>query len=141
MEKFSFEEYCFASLMVLSRAFAVNYHGEAEICMVPLVDMFNHQCDYDVSWSYRNDLGGFVTRAHKDIKRGKEIAEWYGPKPNGSLFSNYGFMLQTNDENIAYFKISLDKDDPAYELKKSMMVDKCDFRELAASANLDKEMT
>lgn len=68
-----------------------------------MVDMMNHNTEHEVTWGYDDKRQGFVASAIKDIKRGQQIYDTYGAKPNTAFLLNYGFLLEQNDENIAYF--------------------------------------
>lgn len=70
VRKYSYEEYVFASLIILSRVFGIQVHGKSEVAVVPLVDMMNHETEHEVSWGFDDKQDAFVASAVKDIKRG-----------------------------------------------------------------------
>ena len=65
--------------------------------------MMNHETEHEVSWGFDDKQDAFVATAVKDIKRGQQIYDTYGAKPNSAFLLNYGFLLSNNQENVVYF--------------------------------------
>ena len=90
----------FFCALMFSRAFE---HEICKIAMVPLADQFNHRsCDY--STIIRDDgLEGFKMYAERDINKGEQIFNFYGPYNNQWLFSTHGFVESNNPYDDTLF--------------------------------------
>ena len=96
-DKFSFEDYCTLRSIVGSRNFSLNIDGDTVSAMVPLGDMFNHNLPPDVKWTFDSMLDCYTMKATKDIKKGQEITDSYGGKPNNEYLLYYGFTMDDNN--------------------------------------------
>lgn len=95
-DKFNFEEYLRAGILVSSRIFSV-LKGDTETrIMLPIIDMLNHQNPNNVSWKYNQERNGVEISAVQKIKAGSEICLSYGTNQNVYNFLlNYGFYDKT----------------------------------------------
>ncbi|OAJ39683.1 hypothetical protein BDEG_23513 [Batrachochytrium dendrobatidis JEL423] len=93
--------------------------GLSEICLFPILDMFNHKRGYRVEWRMTEKGVSFITP--DGICKGSELLNNYGPKGNENLLSNYGFVIENNPED--YFKVflGLQQEDPLYTAKKAVL--------------------
>jgi histone-lysine N-methyltransferase SETD3 len=119
--RFSFEEFVWARLCVLSRIFGITIGQKKTSAMVPMADMLNHKKPPDTYWTYDNKLQAFVMTASLDLAGGLEIFDSYGPKANTDYLLNYGFVASYNIHNTAQFLCALDPSYPLFSLKQSVI--------------------
>jgi histone-lysine N-methyltransferase SETD3 len=58
-------------MMVSSRIFGIQIEGVKTDGFVAYADMLNHRRPRQTSWTYTDDMKGFVIEANEDIKRGE----------------------------------------------------------------------
>jgi histone-lysine N-methyltransferase SETD3 len=72
----------------------------------------------DTKWQFSDELNGFIITTIRPIQRGEQIFDSYGRKCNSRFFVNYGFSLDSNeDDNEAVMRFSLSPKDPLYSMK------------------------
>lgn len=76
--------------------------------------MLNHARVHPTEWTYNQQRQGFVITANNDIEKGTEIYDTYGRKPNRMFYSNYGFLEDGNDLNVADVYKCISSLDPLY---------------------------
>lgn len=108
-KEFSFGDYCKVRSLVGSRNFALNINDKNVSAMVPLGDMFNHDMEPDVRWTFDKDLDSYVMRANRSISKSHPITDSYGKKSNKDYLLYYGFTSDGNDIDSKTF-IDLDYD-------------------------------
>lgn len=86
--------------MVQSRHFPGTFAGledERSPCMVPLLDILNHNGDAEVNIQIH---GGFLEfRSESAVKAGDQIWNNYDAKGNTELLMCYGFAVESNEED------------------------------------------
>ena len=94
----SYEKYKYYYYLSQTRNFSrANSKFFSEInSMVPFMDLFNHDSNFNLDWEYDDDKKGFIIKAIKDIESGKELTTTYGNVDNINLFVVYGFTLKNN---------------------------------------------
>ena len=117
----SIREFAEMRMLVSSRICGVEIEGNRTEIFVPYGDMFNHNRPSQTTWSYSNELKGFVVEATKEIKKGDQIYFSYGRKCNSRFLLNYGFCLENNTENEISFNVTMREDDPLLEQKKKLL--------------------
>ena len=65
-------------------------------CLVPFLDLINHQNNYNSFYNFDYNSNEFILYAIKDIKINEEITISYGKLNNIELFNYYGFTLKNN---------------------------------------------
>lgn len=99
---FTFEEWCWAEVMVITRVFSVGNEGSG---MVPLVDTINHGPG-TFSWGDDSLDGSFRVRPRRDVKMGTPVSISFGDKGNHRWFVNYGMTFEGNEAfNVAQVDI------------------------------------
>ena len=88
-KEFSFGDYCKVRSLVGSRNFALNIDDKNVSAMVPLADMFNHNMEPDVRWTFDNELDSYVMRANHSISKSQPITDSYGKKSNKDYLLYY----------------------------------------------------
>lgn len=120
-EKVSITRYVYSRLAVMSRSFTItNAHGEKEIIMVPVMDMFNHSSNKNVEWGYNDEKKTFCLTTIADIKMGETINSSYGMRPNSDFFMHYGFLDTTNERKKIAALLNLEANDPNYQVKADL---------------------
>jgi SET domain-containing protein len=73
--------------------------------MAPIVDMINHSRHINCQYYYDGESQHFVVKATKDIKRGEQLLDTYGPqKTANTMLMEYGFF----EDRVSYdFEIVL----------------------------------
>jgi len=82
-----------------------------------MADMLNHKRPRETSWTFDNTRQSFTITSLKELLRGEQIFDSYGPKCNTRFLVNYGFALEYNEENMCQIPISIPTTDPHYALK------------------------
>jgi histone-lysine N-methyltransferase SETD3 len=138
--QWSFEEFAWASLVVLTRQFCITVEGEETTALVPLADLLNHKRPKESVWDYSDHDGGtFIVTSLVDIKKSHQIFDSYGCKCNSRLLVNYGFAVHENINTEAMFRLGLDQTDPLFpDHRKLLGMDELDIAitiEYAAAAS------
>jgi histone-lysine N-methyltransferase SETD3 len=89
--------------------------------------MLNHARVHPTEWSYNQQRQGFVITAKSDIDKGTEIYDTYGRKLNRVFYSNYGFLEDGNDLNVADIHTCLSARDSLYHFKLRLINQKVPF--------------
>ena len=98
----SYEKYKYYFYLSQTRNFArPNSKFFSDInSMVPFMDLFNHNINFNLDWEYDDDKKGFLIKAVKDIESNKELTTTYGNEDNINLFVVYGFTLKNNKYKV-----------------------------------------
>ena len=112
-------------MLITSRAFQLQISNEAddlEDTQVPFGDMFNHQIENNVDWTYDKVRRGFKMTAVRDISQNEELFDTYGKRSNYAFFLYYGMLLESPklnqiDKNEIVMYVVLTEEDPHYLLK------------------------
>lgn len=125
-------------MLVGSRIFGYEKHGNQTSGMVPLVDMINHSNESNSLWYFDDKLDSFILIATSDIKKNEEIFDSYGTKSNVDFLLYYGFTLETNPNPVVrigiedlegkkiYYQFDLksDLDSISYKMTKNIIINK-----------------
>jgi hypothetical protein len=110
--------------------------GEQIASLVPLADMMNHspsaKVTYMTSVASKSEVeeekkqgeeeeGSFKLKVHEVVKKGSQVFNNYGKRSNEKLLLNYGFMLEDNRDQEAYFVKLGFEGDPFKEQKMELM--------------------
>lgn len=66
----------------------------SEGCLIPFVDLFNHNPGVKITWKPVEDGVQFIT--NQIVEKGRQVYNNYGPKSNGTLMFIYGFFIEGN---------------------------------------------
>lgn len=97
--KYTFQEFCWARMMVGSRIFGLFIDGLKTEILAPFADMLNHKVPKETSWNFHQEDNSFVIESLKDIEVGQEVFDSYGKKCNSRFLLNYAFVIPNNKEN------------------------------------------
>jgi len=122
--RFTHAEFVWARLVVITRIFGLMIGKIKTDGLVPLADMLNHKRPRETKWSYENSQRGFVINALCNISSHSEVLDSYGRKCNSRFFVNYGFALESNDDNQASLTVQLRQNDPSFDLKRDILSQK-----------------
>jgi len=114
-------DYVWARTVVVTRVFGVKIRGASTEVLVPLGDMLNHKRPPDVDWTFDDERDAFVMTAARDIRRGEEMCDSYGRKPNGRFFVHYGFALESGADDEVQLHLAPTKDDPRNGAKADIL--------------------
>jgi len=114
---FSYDDFVWARLVVITRIFGMVIDGNKTEGLVPMADMLNHKRPRETKWTYAQNRKGFVITTLNVIEKGCEVFDSYGRKCNSRYFVNYGFVPEKNEDNEAVMYFELKKDDPTKDLK------------------------
>ena len=94
----SFKEFKYNFYIAQSRNFSrPNARFMSDLnSIVPFLDLFNHDNNFNCDWDYDDDKRGFVLRAIKDVEKGQELTVTYGDVDNLNSFVVYGFTFENN---------------------------------------------
>ena len=120
-EQFSFLKFIKARMLIGSRIFGVEINKKTTDVLAPFADLLNHKRPKQTHWYYDNQLNAFVIQSLENIKEGEEIYDSYGPKTNTRFLLNYGFALETNDNNEYLLRLSFNENVPLYDIKKKFL--------------------
>lgn len=68
----------------------------AKNCLVPLLDLINHNNTYNTNYTYTKFRKGFILYSVRDIIKGEQIYINYGKLNNIDLFVKYDFIIKDN---------------------------------------------
>ena len=124
-----YEKYKYNFYLVQTRNFArPNSEFFSDLnSIVPFIDLFNHDLNYNLDWDYSDNKKGYILKAIKDIEPNEELTVSYGDVNNMELFTVYGFTLNYNKFKIPIrikieeFKYSLYPSEDNNENKKEII--------------------
>jgi len=117
-DKYSYAEFVWARMVVITRIFGMTIKGLATDGLVPMADMLNHRRPgTDTNWTYDDAVNGFTITTTSEITLGSEIYDSYGRKCNSRFFVNYGFSLDQNEDNQVVFTLEIPAGDPQFKAK------------------------
>ena len=127
-------------MMICSRVFGFNIHGDKAEGMVPYADMLNHKMPRQTSWNYSNSRDGFIIEACERIKKGDQVYDSYGNKCNNRFLLNYGFVNLNNEaDNEVAITVTMSADDKLTEQKR-LICKENSSRTFRVMANLDTQI-
>eukprot|EP00472_Partenskyella_glossopodia_P014212 CAMPEP_0197540538 /NCGR_PEP_ID=MMETSP1318-20131121/66204_1 /TAXON_ID=552666 /ORGANISM="Partenskyella glossopodia, Strain RCC365" /LENGTH=402 /DNA_ID=CAMNT_0043099571 /DNA_START=71 /DNA_END=1279 /DNA_ORIENTATION=+ len=107
---FSYEDFVWARLVVITRIFGIVVNGVKTDGLVPYADMLNHKVPRETNWTYSDAKEGFNITTIRGLKMGAEVFDSYGHKCNHRFFVNYGFTIRNNhDDNECVISIDLEQ--------------------------------
>ena len=93
----SYEEFKLNYYLIISRNFVLKNNILSNInCLVPFLDLINHQNNYNSFYNFDYNSNTFILYAIRDIQINEEITISYGKLNNIELFNYYGFTLKNN---------------------------------------------
>ncbi|CAE8616461.1 unnamed protein product [Polarella glacialis] len=107
--------------MVQSRHFPGTFGGsedERSPCMVPLLDILNHQGDAEVNVQIHG--GCLEFRCDTPVQAGEQIWNNYGAKGNTELMMCYGFAVEGNEEDSVELSLAQASGEAPSELRLSI---------------------
>ena len=108
--KNSYEEFKYYFYLAHTRDFSCPnsqyYSGINSI--VPFMDLFNHDNNYNLDWDYSDKKRGFIMKSIKNIEKDEYLSTTYGDLDNIELFTVYGFTLE-NNRFKTLIRITIDK--------------------------------
>jgi histone-lysine N-methyltransferase SETD3 len=120
-ERFTFDMFLWAHLAVLTRVFGAKRNGAPEICLGPLLDIFNDGLPWNCAWGWSTDGQFLEVKADSPIAQGKELRTSYGAHSNFYLLRHYGFVHEHNPNNAVMVPLELPKDDPLMDEKRRLL--------------------
>jgi len=112
-EMYTFDDFVWARLCVLTRLFNFEIRGKETDGLVPFADMLNHANKPQVSWHYDDKSSCFVMTAETQVSALSQLFDSYGRKSQSRFFVNYGFTVDRNHrDNEACIRVELQDSDP-----------------------------
>uniref|UniRef100_A0A7S3PEP5 SET domain-containing protein n=1 Tax=Aplanochytrium stocchinoi TaxID=215587 RepID=A0A7S3PEP5_9STRA len=105
---FTKDEYFWARDMVDTRCFGLKVKGKVYTSMVPFADMPNHALECSLRWRFSVNDNAFVATAPCNQRKGSPVTLHYGSKENTALLANYGFVLDSNENDCVEVVILLE---------------------------------
>ncbi|KJE89095.1 hypothetical protein CAOG_00643 [Capsaspora owczarzaki ATCC 30864] len=87
-------------------------------CLLPLLDMMNHQFGASITWFTDETSVRFFTGAK--VRKGEQVYNNYGPKSNEELLMGYGFCLPNNEADHVKIQLTVGND-PDGEAKLAIL--------------------
>jgi hypothetical protein len=84
----------------LSSPISLSSSTDHSYSMLPGLDLMNHSNDANMEWDVDANDGTIRFRTLKQIKKGEECFNNYGPKSNTSLLFMHGFSLRNNPNDV-----------------------------------------
>ena len=114
--QFTYEQYLWARLIVLSRAFEWDNDDDPGLALVPFADMMNHanQRSYwsegrALDWVFNHTSNTYIVTFDRDVAAGDETTFTYMSVCNSKYLLYYGFTLEENfDFNSVEVRIPID---------------------------------
>jgi len=111
----SFQAYLWAHCVLASRAFPFILFDSSnklhKAFLIPVIDLLNHKNGTSVCW-YVSDDHDMVFSSLEDaskLKKGSELFNNYGDKPNYALLLGYGFAIPDNEFEITTLSLKVPK--------------------------------
>uniref|UniRef100_A0A915ANH1 protein-histidine N-methyltransferase n=1 Tax=Parascaris univalens TaxID=6257 RepID=A0A915ANH1_PARUN len=132
VSNFTFDLYRWAVACVTTRInfipsqYAKDSNGEpvAVPCLIPLLDMANHEFDYPLTVHFSTEGDYASIKATKDYKRGDEVTIFYGNRTNRQFFLHNGFVPDGENKNDTYkLKIGFPRGDKQVRARLKLMHD------------------
>lgn len=102
--QYHYLEFFWARLAVITRIFGFEVGSHKTDGLVAMADMLNHKRPNETSWHFDNGLNAFTITTTKRLLKGAQVFDSYGRKCNSRYFVNYGFSLDSNEDNqVAMF--------------------------------------
>jgi histone-lysine N-methyltransferase SETD3 len=122
-------EFFWARLAVITRIFGFEVNNRKTDGLVAMADMLNHKLPNETSWHFDQGLHAFTITTTKRLLKGAQVFDSYGRKCNSRYFVNYGFSLDTNEDNqvALFFSLPRPSDDAdqqalmSYQLKAKLI--------------------
>ncbi|VEU21865.1 DEKNAAC102826 [Brettanomyces naardenensis] len=114
----SFPAYLWAHCILASRAFPCALIDPStttklhKAFLIPVLDLLNHKEQTTVSWKYQDSkfVSFNTTEDPQNLKKGHELFNSYGDKPNDQLLLGYGFIIPDNELDTTTLTLKVDKD-------------------------------
>ena len=106
-------DFFWSRLAVITRIFGFEVGNVKTDGLVAMADMLNHKRPNETSWTFDNSINSFTITTTRRLLKGAQIFDSYGRKCNSRYFVNYGFALDTNEDNQTVIHLSLPK--PTFE--------------------------
>lgn len=119
------ELYTWALNVVYSRSLEITRQDKHTRCIVPLLDMANHNphmgaVSFD-TFKYEDDADCISFVACADMSAGDECYAVYGVYPNSKLIYNYGFVVLNNPHRAIDLWVRLPATSVGYAVKNSFL--------------------
>jgi len=126
VDKFTFELFLWAFVMLLSRAARLsNKISGEELALVPYADLMNHNPYSNTYIDAQRSGMPLISReeevavyADRPYKKFEQVFINYGEKGNADLLLLYGFALDRNPFDAVDISVGLSAEDPLYNQKK-----------------------
>ena len=120
LSKYDFNLFKKIREVVGSRLFDFYVKGKITKAFVPYADLLNHKKYAQTVWNYDDKINSFFIKGKADIKKGEEVFDSYGRKPNHVFLLYYGFIEEINNpENEIIIDIIQNKSYPYFKEKIS----------------------
>lgn len=119
--EYHYLDFFWARLAVITRIFGFKVDNRKTDGLVAMADMLNHKRPNETSWTFDQSRNAFTITTTKRILKGAQIFDSYGRKCNSRYFVNYGFSLDTNEDNQVAMYMSIPKGDPNYQMKLKLL--------------------
>jgi len=127
--KYRMHEFWWARLAVITRIFGFEVGSRKTDGLVAMADMLNHKRPNEPSWHFDNSLNAFTITTTKRLLKGAQVFDSYGRKCNSRYFVNYGFALDSNEDNqaVMFFQLprpatdATEEDLMLYQLKAKLI--------------------
>lgn len=112
---FSFPAYLWSHCVLASRAFPYivvdpNTKKLHKAFLIPVLDLLNHKNDTEVSWHLHDEyITASTAEKPCNMKKGMELYNNYGSKPDYQLLLGYGFVPANNEHDLATLSLKVDQ--------------------------------
>lgn len=105
--QFTYEQYLWARLIVLSRSFDWENEADPGLALVPFADMMSHAASQKsngtegstMEWDFNHTSKTYRAYTVRDVAAGEEVTITYMDACNSRLLSNYGFTMEENSDH------------------------------------------
>lgn len=119
------ELYTWALNVVYSRSLEITRQNKHTRCIVPLLDMANHNPNMGAvsfdTFKYEDDTDCISIVACTDMSAGDECYAVYGDYPNSKLIYNYGFVVLNNPHRAIDLWVRLPSTSVGFAVKNSFL--------------------
>jgi hypothetical protein len=119
-DKFTEEQYTWATSIVASRSITVNAGNVTVPVIVPFADLATHNHMMNTSYDFDAD-NNFKVVTHTPVNKSQPVQISIGGRSNSQLLLSHGLTLDNNDYDQVQLNVRVSSDDPFESVKKSML--------------------
>lgn len=121
-DSFTYDDYRWAVSAVMTRQNLIPTQDGSKMtyALIPLWDMCNH-CNGLITTDFNLDNDCSDCNSLRNYSKGDQILIFYGPRSNGELLVNNGFVYPENEHDRMAIKLGISKSNPLFNLQSELL--------------------